>query len=145
MYASDATISSTIPADWLQEIDQLCAAQNRSRSDWLYLLIAQALDKPDPGSLLRLQRRIEQLEAQVAQAHQVNHLRQQVQDLARKVDQLQARSHSLPEEPPVESLESSIEPPAPSAPPAAWEDDLEDEPDEILYDFLEEAERPDKS
>lgn len=108
------------------EITQRASQQQLTPEEWLYVEVARLLGKPDPRSVMELDKRLTALEKQVAALPQIEH---QLQTLTVLIKNLQPDSSSS---------QSSSTPPSssPSSSLVDDEDDEGDEPDEILYDFL---------
>ena len=127
----DPLIGAFIPQDWLEDIDAVCTQQGRTRSEWLASLIAEALGKTQGNRLIALQQRVDRLEQN---QQEMGTLQQQLATLKQEVQSLQMQMHYFQaQSTPVNSLQRpQVQPSVPFDFP-----ETEDEPDEILYDFLE--------
>jgi hypothetical protein len=131
--AEDPLIGAFIPQDWLEEIDAICTQQGHTRSEWLASLIAEVLGKTNGHTLIALRQRVDRLEQN---QEEMGALQRQIAALKQEVQSLQMQLHSV-------SLQARSgqpnEPQRPLVQPSESYDfpETEDEPDEILYDFLE--------
>lgn len=110
----------------MEEITQRASQQQLTPEEWLYVEIARLLGKPDPRSVMAMNKRLTALEKQVAALPQIEHQLQMLTVLIRDL-----QSDSSP------SVSQSSSPASPLADDEDDEDDEGDEPDEILYDFLD--------
>ena len=124
-----AVISCEIPVDWQAKIDKLATARSKSSEQIFYEAIALYLGE----DIANFDNRFHSLEQEVSTLKDtITQLTVLVQDLQQKLTTAAAiiNTQSI-QSPPI----SQNPPPVPS--PNFEEAELEDEPDEILYDFLE--------
>ncbi|MGB0562280.1 MAG: hypothetical protein ACPGVO_10800 [Spirulinaceae cyanobacterium] len=128
-----ATVQVSMPIAWLSQLQQLAQQRDRATSDLLQEAIAQYLGVPLP----QREERLHQLEAEMVA------IKRQLAGLNRQLSQGQQPTTVR-----AEILEVSGDRPAA---PENWVDngpndepdhyETDDEPDEILYDFLPPEER----
>ncbi|MGP1386582.1 MAG: hypothetical protein ACTS2F_23690 [Thainema sp.] len=124
MLPSNRPINLSLPPDWIADIEQRASEKQLTVEEWLYVEIARLLGKPNPQFNIEISKRLAVLESQIAA---IPRLENQLQTLISLVKHLQSDTSELP--------------PLASPPSTFKQDDFEeddDEPDEILYDFLNE-------
>ncbi len=122
-----ATFTCQIPLAWKEKIEQIAATRNKRNEEIVQEAIAQYLGE----DILNNENRLVALQAEVnTQQKELNQLSTTVKNLQQRL-QAAATMISIPD--PV----SVVSPPK-IAPVQLDDDDdlIEDEPDEILYDFL---------
>ncbi|MEM8637489.1 MAG: hypothetical protein AAGG51_01535 [Cyanobacteria bacterium P01_G01_bin.54] len=124
-----ATVQVSVPIAWLSQLQQLAQQRDRATPDLLQEAIAQYLGVPLP----QREERLHQLEAEMRQ------LKGQLAGLNRQLSQLQRPSPIMPDASvAIASGNGQGEIIAQPPEPENW---IDDEPDEVLYDFLPLEER----
>ncbi len=127
MFSSRYSVNLSLPSEWMEEITQRASQQQLTPEEWLYVEVARLLGKPDPRSVIEIDKRLAALEDQMAALPQIEH---QLQMLTALIQNLRSDSPS--------SIAQSPSPLSSSANDKNDDgDDEYDEPDEILYDFLD--------
>lgn len=149
-------ISCLITPTELAQIDQLIARTGQTRSEWLQSLVKSALSET-PRNIRHLTERVTRIEHKLAD---LTALQNQVQYLTQIIDtppkdssakdasanniHAPSRTEALPSEPdqrvsPLQSLPNSSAPDPTSVNPSARSiyDEVDDDPYEILHEFLE--------
>ena len=128
-------ISCQVTDSELSQIDDLIARTGQTRSEWLNGIIKAALSET-PTNIRHLTERVTILEQKT---DHVTALQRQVEHLAQQVAMYLSEVPISPPSPP-----GSVPVAAPHVPldpnhnrPIITSDDDDDEPDEVLYDFLE--------
>ena len=128
MFDTNRFINLSLPSDWMLEIQQRAEHHQLTAEEWLHVEVAKLLGKPDPRSTIEINKRLAALEAQVAAIPRLEH---QLQTLLVLIQQLSPA-------PPISQSPVSPSPVSPSSSVSvSLPEDDDDEPDEILYDFLD--------
>jgi cytochrome c-type biogenesis protein CcmH/NrfF len=131
-------IHCQVTAAELAAVDAVAKKAGQSQTAWLYGLIQKALSQQNADETAAITARLTLIEKKV---EQVSQLEQQFTELARQVQCLQAIAPNLLQSPSIAAIQIASSTNTKFAPystaAAIADDDLEDEPDEILYSFLE--------
>lgn len=130
---NSATVQLQLPIAWLTKIQHLAEQRERSSEEVLQGAIAQYLGVPLPDQ----ESRITQLEADIRA------LNRQIRQLSTTLSQIQLSAiDTTVASSPIDAADMDTVETVRSQPSGNWiDDDTDDEPDEVLYDFLPPEER----
>jgi hypothetical protein len=125
------TIACQFTVEELAKMDTIAQRTGQSRSQWLYNLIEGAIGEIGNRAVEAMETRIAALEPEVAKVKRVE---QQLADLTKTVGELRMFTPSVPQYRTAPTT-GTYRTETPSS-ALVVDDDIEDEPDEILIDFL---------
>jgi hypothetical protein len=130
-FSDKQTIECQFTAEELAKIDAIAQLTGQSRSQWFYNLVKGAIGEINGNAINAIATKVAALELEVAK---VSRLEQQLADLTKTVEELRMYSPTIPQygTPPTTGTYRA----EPGNAAILVDDEIEDEPDEILLDFL---------